>query len=117
MNIEELKGEILTHIDIGDDEVMLTTKSGRKIKIYHSQDCCESVGIEGVEGDYHKLIGEILVDVSEEIAGDNPPYEHCESWTWTTHKFRTTKDTVIVKWIGTSNGYYSETVSIKDITK
>jgi len=115
-DIESLRGEVLTHIDVSDDEIMLTTESGRKILIYHSQDCCESVSIEGIEGDFKDLVGKVIIDVSEETdSSDSPPDGYCESFTRTTHVFRVNDATVISKWIGTSNGYYSESVHLADI--
>ncbi len=56
MDISELKGEVLTHIDDCEDQILLTTKSGKKICIYHDQHCCETVRIVDTEGDLHSLI-------------------------------------------------------------
>lgn len=115
MNIDELKGEVLTHIDAGGDEIMLTTQSGRKIRIFHSQDCCESVSIEGIDGELHKLVGKVLIDTSEEIDRENNPPEYPDSWTRTIHTFKVDDATVIVRWMGESNGYYSESVDIAEL--
>ena len=40
MKFEELKGKTLVKIDgkIGDDEMVFTTDSGSKYKLYHAQD-------------------------------------------------------------------------------
>lgn len=120
MEINELIGEILTHIDVDEDnnEIMLTTESGRIIKIFHYQDCCESVRIEDTEGNWHTLIGKVITDASEEVfpEGDPPP-EYSDSWTRTVLTFKVDNSTVISRWIGESNGYYSESVNIEDITK
>jgi hypothetical protein len=121
MNINSLVGEVLTHVDEFDDEILLTCQSGRKIKIFHSQDCCESVGIVDMEGNWKDLIGKIIVDASEEIVDsdncniDDLGIAHSESWTRTNVVFRVDGATVISKWVGDSNGYYSESVDFAEI--
>jgi hypothetical protein len=74
------------------------------------------VGIEDVEGDLADLEGSPLL-VAEEVSGADappPPGEHVqESYTWTFYKFATAKGHVTVRWLGTSNGYYSERVDFK----
>lgn len=120
LEIGSLVGEVLTYIDTDEknDEIMLTTASGRKIKIYHDQDCCESVRIEDTQGNWHDLVGKVIVEASEDVKpqGDPPP-EYPDSWTRTTLTFRVDGATVISRWIGESNGYYSESVDIEDVTK
>lgn len=122
MEISELVGEVLTHIDIDPEhhEILLTTESGRVVKLYHSQDCCESVTIVGTDGEWRALIGKPLIEATKEAVkqGDPPPEsEYPDSWTRTNFVFRVTDATVISRWIGESNGYYSESVDIADITK
>lgn len=115
--LSSLVGEVLTHIDAdGDEEIMLTTASGRKIHIYHMQSCCESVRIEDTQGKWHELIGKVIVEASEDVRSSGGP--QCpESWTRTTLTFRVDGATVISRWIGESNGYYSESVDIEELTK
>lgn len=81
----------------------------------HDQDCCESVGIESIIGDLQDLVGEPIL-LAEESTGETPAdykfeYEP-ESYTWTFYKFATRKGYVDVRWLGESNGYYSEEVSL-----
>jgi hypothetical protein len=109
-----LVGEVLTYIDIADDEIMLTTESGRKFKIYHYQDCCESVYIEGTDGDFRELIGKPIIEATHEAESGDSDYGSC---TKTKLTFKVNDATVISRWIGESNGYYSEGVSIEEITK
>lgn len=115
----ELVGEVLTHIDENADngEILLTTESGRQFKIYHYQDCCESVYIEGTDGDWNQLLNKklIAVDCDYEDGGDKEAYD--SSSTRTIFTFKVNDATVINKWFGSSNGYYSETASLEEITK
>lgn len=120
VNIEELVGETLTHIDVDpkEDRILLTTKSGRTILIHHDQDCCESVRIEGTDGDLRELIGKPIVQATHEAVdrGGPAPEDADTSWTRTTLTFKVDGATVISRWIGESNGYYSEDVDLKEIT-
>jgi len=108
---EELQGKVLKDCIATEDEVIFTILNGEKYKLYHSQNCCESVFIESVEGHIHDLIGhEILM--AEEISNvDEPPLEDSnDSYTWTFYKLATIKGYVTIRFFGTSNGYYSERV-------
>jgi hypothetical protein len=111
-----LKGEILTYIDVDDENntIMLTTASGRKIKIYHDQECCEYVRIESLEGDFRDLIGKVIIEFEhlEEYEDSNDYGDH---QTKTSLVFKVDGATVISKWVGDSNGYYSESVDLRDI--
>jgi len=117
IEIESLIGEVLTHIDTDDsDQILLTTESGRQILIHHYQDCCETVKIEDTEGKWHELIGKPILMAKHDVypSGDPPP-EYQDSWTRTTLTFKVNDATVISKWIGESNGYYSESVDLEEI--
>ncbi len=111
-----LVGEVLDAVDIDreKDQILLTTRSGRNFLVYHKQNCCETVAISGQDGSFDKLIGkpivearDITVDTSEEAAGS--------SQTTTILVFRVDDQTVISRWIGDSNGYYSESVDIEEL--
>lgn len=123
MNDNEAKslvGEVLTHIDVDPEQgqILLTTASGRKFMIYHSQDCCESVQIVGTDGEWGSLIGKPLKLVEhEEVSQGDPPPEYPDSWTRTNLTFRVDGATVISRWLGMLNGYYSESVDLVELTK
>lgn len=119
IEVESLIGEVLTHVDTDEknSQIMLTTESGKIIKIFHDQDCCETVSIEDTEGDWHNLVGKVIVEATHEsVKEGDPPPEYPDSWTRTTLKFRVSNATLISRWIGESNGYYSESVDIENIT-
>ena len=84
--------------------------------MYHDQYCCESVFVTNVIGDVEDLIGSPIL-VCEESC-DSSSYLRDElvySYTWTFYKFATRKGWVDIRWYGTSNGYYSESVSFEKV--
>jgi hypothetical protein len=106
--------KVVTHIDVDSDSVIVTLEDGTKLYFYHSQSCCESVYIYDWKGDPHQLVGKKLLMIEE----DNDDFTNEMSWqpndsyTCTNFKFITNEDTVISRWIGESNGYYSESVDL-----
>ena len=111
--IEDMVGKVFTSIRNEDTELVFENATERFV-FFHSQDCCEHVSIEDVCGDLEDLIGEPLL-LAEEVEGVTPvefnEADH-ESVTWTFYKFATRKGYVDVRWLGESNGYYSEGVSL-----
>lgn len=78
------------------------------LSMKHYQDCCESVLVEDVVGDPDDLIGARILEVRESSKHEESGY--C-STTWTFYHIITDKADITIRWIGTSNGYYSESVS------
>ncbi|MGG4453194.1 DUF7448 domain-containing protein [Brevibacillus porteri] len=113
-NVNELIGKVLTRIDDSHaDELLFYTEEGACYRMYHEQDCCEHVYIEDICGDLTDLIGVPLL-LAEEVSDDRAPVgEWDESYTWTFYKFATTKGYVTIRWYGSSNGYYSESVNFE----
>ena len=113
---EDLLGKILSNIENKDDEELIFTfESGEKYRLYHNQDCCESVTIEEIIGDLNDLISTPITLAEEIISDDVNPNgvkipENQESFTWTFYKLATIKGYATIRWYGQSNGYYSEEV-------
>lgn len=116
-SFEGLQGRILSKVVNLDDELHFHLTDDHYLRMYHHQDCCETVTIEDIVGDLADLVGTPLLLV-EEVSDydDTPPYEHYESYTWTYYRFRTIKGSVDIRWYGSSNGYYSESVNIEIVT-
>lgn len=130
-----LVGKTVIEILNTGDELIFICEDGKKYKLYHSQDCCESVYIEDINGDLQDLVGSPIL-LSDCVS--NPEFEQAyedkynktneygyrtddegswypDSHTWSFYKFATIKGYVDVKWFGTSNGYYSERVSFEEV--
>jgi hypothetical protein len=92
---------------VGSEEVRIVTDRGTLV-LYHSQDCCESVDVEDVTGDPADLIGALVI-VAEERSGTPPGGEG----TWTFYEIRTSRGDLTLRFLGTSNGYYSEAAAMR----
>jgi len=111
--IESMVGKIFTRVSggVGSGEMVFENATERFV-FFHAQDCCESVDINDITGDLEDLVGEPLWIAVEVSGATEPDVEHYESYTYTFYKFATRKGYVDVRWLGESNGYYSEGVSL-----
>lgn len=115
VDFNKLEGLVFTEIaglTKGSDEVIFKTLCGKWYKMYHSQDCCESVSLEDIEGDIADLINAPVLMAEE---SENSGEEEYGTYTWTFYRFQTTKGFVVIRWYGSSNGYYSESVYLERI--
>lgn len=116
MNFNTLAGRTLTNVEInkdegyGEDVIRFYCDDGAVFAMKHFQDCCESVCIEDVVGDIADLIGTPILFAEEATSDTNPQSEYDDSYTWTFYKLATIKGYVDIRWYGSSNGYYSESV-------
>jgi len=114
LDVSALRGLTMTSVEnLDNEELVFTVDDGRVFKLWHDQNCCEDVHIEDISGNLSDLVGSPFIQ-SEEVSSD-PPARSAdeyvpESETWTFYKFGTAKGYVTVRWWGTSNGYYSESV-------
>jgi hypothetical protein len=122
MRFEVLKGQTLTKIKINKEfsSVLFITETG-KYQLEHRQDCCESVWLDDVVGDpadllHSPLLMAELVTRDKLTQNSRAHIEDYESATWSFYKLATVKGYVTLRWCGTSNGYYSETVDFNEVT-
>lgn len=107
-------GETLTSIVANNDLVIFRTDTGKTFRMEHHQDCCESVELVDVNGDWGDLIGSPLT-VAEEAFEDQPDGDWGEIEGWTFYRFATNKGWVTLRWEGRSNGYYGIRVSFWEV--
>ena len=119
VEFDELSGLVLisiTGLEKDSDEVLISTECGREFKMYHEQDCCECVTIDDICGDVSDVVGTTIIKAEERESEANDD-EVSECGTWTFYDIQTVKGSVNIKWLGESNGYYSESVSLIEGTK
>ena len=115
---ETLVGLTLTGVTkVGADEILFHVDDGRVFKMYHYQDCCEHVRIEDICGELEWLVGTPILKAEEVTNADGPAPEWPDSWTWTFYHLATIKGYVTLRWLGESNGYYSESVDFAEVSK
>jgi hypothetical protein len=120
--ISELLGKTFTSVrgEVGGEQIEFVCDDGSIYVMHHSQDCCERVSIESIVGDLADLVGSPILHAEESTndkedpPGYKPEYEgaYRESFTWTFYKLATVKGWVDIRWLGESNGYYSESVGL-----
>jgi hypothetical protein len=119
MKFEELVGKTITKItgQQYSDELVFHLSDGTRHMLYHWQNCCESVSLNDVNGNFEDLIGTEILMASEESNSYplTPLLESDKSYTWTFYRLSTIKGTVVLRWLGVSNGHYSESVDFEEI--
>lgn len=118
----DLEGKTLKEITgkVGDETMQLITDSGEIYQLSYYSDCCASCSVEEIHGDLTDLIGTPIL-LAEEIShcNENPPEVKAPgdhgSFTWTFYKLSTISGSVTIRWYGTSNGYYSESVTFEKL--
>ena len=118
----ELKGKTLTSIagGVGDEEMIFTSDKDEKWKQYHDQACCEGVIVQDIIGDIKDLLDSPILLAEEATSEEDPEGydsedDYRDSYTWTFYKLSTIKGSVTIRWLGESNGYYSESVNFVKI--
>lgn len=118
VTIADLIGKVIVKwviVESDNDKIELHfhTGDGKHYKFYHFQDCCEYVYLYDIVGDLNDLIGSNLT-MAEEVVNRSNSGDDSETWTF--YKFATVKGYVTIRWFGSSNGYYSESVDFEEVT-
>lgn len=120
VDFNKILGKTITKATVNqqNDEIEFICSDGTVFKMFHEQDCCESVSIDDITGDLSDLYGSPILLAEEncnsELTEEQKKDEYVpESFTWTFYTLRNINATVQIRWLGTSNGYYSESVAFE----
>lgn len=112
IKIESLVGIVINKIINGGESLEFHTDNGI-LEMAHYQDCCEEVTLEEIHGDIEWLLGEKIIKAERKTnSKDAMGKDNLDSFTWSFYELSTIKGTVTFRWLGQSNGYYSEDVEI-----
>ena len=112
-----LKGQIVRKIQALNEYSLCILTDKYRYDLYHEQDCCEYVRLVKIIGDIDNILNEEII-FAEEDGGANDPdwhtdYNYDDSHTWTKYVLKTKNNSLEFWFLGESNGYYSESISIK----
>lgn len=115
MKFEDLVRHYLLEVTGDEEHLTFETIDNAGIKakyvMQHDQDYCEHVRIIDGLDEVLELRG--MVALATETVDEDAPVE--ESGTWTFYNIFAGKGNANLRWLGESNGYYSEGVSFKRV--
>jgi hypothetical protein len=115
VDVEEMQDQTFTSVRADHDTVTFENDKVRYV-LYHEQDCCELVVVEDIIGDLEDLENLPLLIAREDTNAEGEELPNSDSYTWTFYNFATFKGYVTIRFLGESNGYYSEDVSVRKET-
>ena len=121
-NFSSLVGKTITEIQggfAGSEAIVFSCSDDTIYRMYHSQQCCESVSVQDIVGDMDRLIGWVV----QSAYVDSNCGNNCDGFSgtdevqqWTFYRITTMNgETVTIRWYGTSNGWYSMDVSFAQL--
>jgi hypothetical protein len=118
---KELEGKTFTSVKKaevesypGRDYDAIVFEGSVSYEMAHQQDCCETVELIDICGDLEDLVGTPIVSAEESTSEKtNVGTLDDEVEQWTFYHLRTIKGDVTLRWKGTSNGFYSMSVSLR----
>lgn len=111
---------------IADSEILFYCSDGSKYTQYHATECCESVYVEDIIGEFSDLLNYPLLmceEVSNLPEGITPYFVNNggnfyneNNGTWTFYRLGTINGYVTIRWFGYSpTGCYAETADFKKL--
>ncbi len=144
--LDGIVGMTFCEVALSDHKRVLTfscADSQGQYRMQHLADCCSDGWLEDVVGDLSDLVGAPILyaeeshfespdkeaswrlsdgegSLSEYQPGRPPETDETapqESYTWTFYRLGTKKGSVTLRWFGTSNGYYSESIDFRLVSE
>ena len=112
--IKQLHNKTLSRVEYKDkldDELWFYTDDNKAIRLWHRQDCCESVNVDDIAGDLNDLVGSPLLRAEVRTEDGESSYGDLM---YTYYELATIKGSVTIRWYGSSNGYYSTRVDLAE---
>ena len=112
--VQHLIGRVIKSVEVGKSEgrVKFYLKDGTALAIWHEHDCSDCVYLEDIIGidTVTQLTGETVLDayVSYRVGEHDKDSTWGRFSVWVFLMLRTNNYSVVFRWYGTSNGYYSE---------
>ena len=109
-----LVGKTLVAIEGLENESEVVTfkcSDGSEFKMFHDQDCCETVTLVDVDEEAAAFVGHTITQAetaSFDAGAANVGRDDGETWTF--YKLSSGYYHMTLRWLGRSNGYYSERV-------
>lgn len=113
--ITELVGKKIKKIMVFVDSVTVKTQDNEVYCFYHAQDCCELCEFVALQGRISDVVDEEIISADEIITRDFLYPTDYDSGTETTFTIHTSKGTIALIFIVTSNGYYSEGIKFDKV--
>lgn len=89
--------------------VIFYLNDGTFVRMYHHQDCCETVYLTDVCGEYQDILGSPITKAEEKIlTAENENIPDRKKFSF--YDITTFNGSAVFRWFGESNGYYSESV-------
>lgn len=115
-DIKDMEGKKITGLSLyGEEGPLFICSDGTQFLLTHLQECCENVDLEDANAAESFWLalneGKEVTIISADERSNNEESEY-ESETWTFYNFDTDQGYLNLRFYGSSNGYYSEGVSV-----
>ena len=71
--LDEFIGKTLVSVEKSFDSIVFKFSDGSSYMMYHSQDCCESVTVDDIDGDLDDLVGSPILNAEERTFRQTTP--------------------------------------------